>query len=777
MELIGPVSSPGLRETNFTKIADNGFGDGLNSYAHSMAWFQDHLYVGTTRANLCMIKAHNPPSLRSWPTKCLDDVYDLDLRAQIWRYNPRAKDWQRVFISPLVAARDGKKVPRELGYRGMAVFQGPSDAVPGLYVSTWSAYRATRPPLIMRSNGNSKFITVSKLGNDPTINSYRILLPFNGSLYTSPTGKARGKQNVSESPTVLECSDPASEAWHPISAPGFGDPTNRTVFEIAAFNGFLYAGTLNPVYGFQVWKTRLVGNPPYKWIKVIEAGAYRGNLNEVAISMCVFNNALYVGTGIQHGGYDRTYKIGPEAAELIRIHPDDTWDLVVGEPRLTPRGFKFPLSGFGPGFGDFFNAYIWRLAVHQGWLYAGTYNWSIWLPYLSFDRWPTWIRTLIRRVGIDNIIKSYGGFDLWRSRDGTNWIPVTRTGFSNPYNYGARTMISTPFGLFVGSANPFGPEVAVETGTGWRYLPNPNGGLEVWLGTSGQQVKKDGITITTCHPRLAGSRLSGLRSTDQMISNINQRYDSVMYDNLADEYYGYSDFHNFGYWDKGTRNQKEACENLMEKLLSFIRRRKGHILDIACGKGATTRYLLKYYKPSEVTGINISEKQLETCKAKTLHCTFLLMNATQLAFEDESFDDVICVESAFHFNTRADFLREAWRVLKPGGRLVLSDILFKAEEIEGLSPYRIASNYVRDLKGYESLYRRAGFEDVEIINATNECQAQFSKHCRRFLHDKFLAAEVDWRTLIKTRFSLFLSDVAINYYVLVGARKPDVCVN
>jgi hypothetical protein len=46
-----------------------------------------------------------------------------------------------------------------------------------------------------------------------------------------------------------------------------------------------------------------------------------------------------------------------------------------------------------------------------------------------------------------------------------------------------RSLISTPHGLFVGTANPFGPTVARRVGADWIYEPNPAGGLEVWRGT------------------------------------------------------------------------------------------------------------------------------------------------------------------------------------------------------------------------------------------------------------------------------------------------------
>lgn len=343
---------------------------------------------------------------------------------------------------------------------------------------------------MMRSDDGSTFTTSSQLGQDPTIHSYRALVPMNGCLYTSPTGRVRGKANVAETPIVLESPDPVSTPWAPISPPAFGDATNLTIFEMAAFNGYLYAGTLNPTRGFQVWKAQPNGRSPLAWTCVIADGAYRGNLNEGVASMCVFDNALYVGTGIQGGGYDRIFGIGPAAAELIRIHPDDSWELIVGAPRDTPEGRKVPLSDLGPGFDDLFNGYIWRMAVHDGWLYAGTFNWSAFLPYLQLDHHPPILQALAFQMGINKTVNNRGGFHLWRSRDGIDWIPVTRNGFDNIYNCGARTMVSTPYGLFVGTANLFGPDVAVETVNGWEYVPNPSGGLEVWLGSHAEPPPK-----------------------------------------------------------------------------------------------------------------------------------------------------------------------------------------------------------------------------------------------------------------------------------------------
>src|SRR5580704_5911723 len=129
----------GTERSGFSRIATGGFGDPHNSYAHSMAWFQGSLYVGTSRDLLALLKLFPPPedpaAMRPWPIQVPDSVEKLDLRAQIWHWTPARKTWEMVHISPVIEGRNGGRVARDLGYRGMTVFQGRSDPVPALYLS------------------------------------------------------------------------------------------------------------------------------------------------------------------------------------------------------------------------------------------------------------------------------------------------------------------------------------------------------------------------------------------------------------------------------------------------------------------------------------------------------------------------------------------------------------------------------------------------------------------------------------------------------------------
>ncbi len=474
-----------------------GFGDGYNSYAHSMCWFEGRLYVGTARANLYLIRRRNPaPQWPIYPVNAPPDPFSLDLCAQIWRWDPRDGAWTHVHSAPMVMGREGQMVPREIGYRGMAVFQGPSDPKPVLYVSSFSPTRAPGPMILRSEDGLTfKAVTEPGLGHEG-ISAFRTLVTHQGRLYTSPVGSTKNRPNLSTLPVVFESADPALGRFRMVSEPGFGDPNNTAVFEMVAFNDRLYAATFNTVTGFEVWRTDAQGAAPYRWTQALRLGAYRGNLNQGAISLCPFRGALYIGTAIQDGGFDRANRLGPAAGELLRLWPDDSWDVVVGSPRLTPEGVKVNVSGLAPGFSNFFNGYIWRQAVHDDCLYVGTWDWSTFLSWSQVDGWPWLLREFIYAAGVRETIEREGGFDLWKSADGNHWEPVTRTGFGNRFNCGARTLVSTPHGLCVGSANPFGPEVAVRRGDGWEYVPNPRGGLEVWLGApaeSGPSVAADSV--------------------------------------------------------------------------------------------------------------------------------------------------------------------------------------------------------------------------------------------------------------------------------------------
>lgn len=483
----GPAK-PGLGPKDFRLIARNGFGDQLNAYPHSMTWFRDKLYVGTTRSNLCLFKVSKiEKKLSRWPVECPDYVYDQDMRAQIWRLDPRAavpgvenSGWERVFQSPWIDA-NGERLPRELGYRAMCVFQGESDTEETLYAATYCPARGEGARILRSTDGEDFQEVPMPEGFGRQIITLRLVVPFKGRLFTSPTGTAGGNPNASGKAVIFCSKDPARGAWDVANLPDFGDKGNVGVFEMVACGDWLYAGTAG-LAGYQIWRTRAEGEAPFHWECVVRDGAGRGALNQGVASFAVHGGFVYAGSGIQHGGIDRTSGVGPAGPELIRIHEDGHWDLIVGSERFTVEGRKVPLSGYSPGFDNLFAGYFWRMESHDGWLYLGTFDWLMMLRYSEQTNWPKPFAAMVQRIGVEKLIDLRGGAELYRSRDGENWLPVTQQGFGNAYNYGIRTMQSTPYGLAVGCINPFGPRVGIDTESGFTYRDNPDGGLEVWFG-------------------------------------------------------------------------------------------------------------------------------------------------------------------------------------------------------------------------------------------------------------------------------------------------------
>lgn len=253
---------------------------------------------------------------------------------------------------------------------------------------------------------------------------------------------------------------------------------------------------------------------------------------------------------------------------------------------------------------------------------------------------------------------------------------------------------------------------------------------------------------------------------------INRLYDAKMYDQIVEEYYDHSGFLNFGYWNHETANAKEASEKLMAKLLDLQPDKEGTILDVACGKGATSKFLLNYYEPHQITGINISKKQLDSCRNLVPDARFLLMDAVDLQFPADSFDTLICVEAAFHFKTRQQFFGESYKILKPGGCLILSDALISGRNKEN-RPHLPPENFIDNLDQYKSLLSQAGFQKVSVFDTTQECFHGGFWSVVRFIHGKFLDGAISAEHLQAFLDRVYRLTADLEYYVLAVASKPS----
>lgn len=259
--------------------------------------------------------------------------------------------------------------------------------------------------------------------------------------------------------------------------------------------------------------------------------------------------------------------------------------------------------------------------------------------------------------------------------------------------------------------------------------------------------------------------------------NIVRAYDRVMKGGKQHRYYGGSGFYNFGYWATGAASQREASEALVDALLERLPTKTGRILDVACGLGATTRRLLLSYPPEAVTAINISAAQVATARQNAPGARVLQMDAVRLAFADESFDALICVEAAFHFDTRSSFLSEAFRVLKPGGGLVLSDILFRGFTSPVSDRFGVPKpNLIADIASYRAALGAASFQDVEVEDATDDCLGGFRRSLVSWPASERAKGTLSLRSSLGAatvcRLIAGYFGAVAKAYLLVSARKP-----
>jgi ubiquinone/menaquinone biosynthesis C-methylase UbiE len=115
--------------------------------------------------------------------------------------------------------------------------------------------------------------------------------------------------------------------------------------------------------------------------------------------------------------------------------------------------------------------------------------------------------------------------------------------------------------------------------------------------------------------------------------------------------------------------------NVIERAISSVA--GGRVLDVATQEGHFVRILMKNLASYiQIVGIDADEQAIKTARDTIGQekVQFLVMNAEQLDFEDESFDTVSISASFHHLSNIRQVLDEMERVLKPAGNWIIAEM-------------------------------------------------------------------------------------------------------
>ncbi len=215
------------------------------------------------------------------------------------------------------------------------------------------------------------------------------------------------------------------------------------------------------------------------------------------------------------------------------------------------------------------------------------------------------------------------------------------------------------------------------------------------------------------------------------------------------------------------------------------------LLDVATGQG-TSAVLAAEEQRCRVVASDLSAANLERAAAEASrrgvadHLSVQRSDAENLPFEDDSFDVVLCECAFCTFVDKPTAAREMVRVLRPGGRLALSDMTLKVQDFpRDLDTLLMRVACIADALSQEQLVdqlEQVGFGEIEVVDASWALTEMVQQIRQRILAAELLSKlgkvslggiDLAEGKRLANRSLEIIGDGIVGYVMLTGKLKKD----